>query len=124
MLFTMAISLTGMVLAITQVQHGGGQHRGDVPEDVYITGMKLNFISQPTYLYAICFVKLSVGCSLLRIASTKFYRYTILGIMGFMLFYTTGCFFVSPLCYVWHQSLTIFADNHLPMYRHPRPLEP
>lgn len=93
--FTMAVSLAGMGLAIAQVEHGAGQHRGDVPEDIYITGMKLNFVSQPIYLFAICFVKLSVGCSLLRIASTKFYRHLIIGIMGFMLFYTVGCFFVS-----------------------------
>jgi hypothetical protein len=58
-------------------------------------GMKLNFISQPIYLIAICVVKLSVGCALLRIASTKFYRWLILSIMGFMAFYTIGCFFVS-----------------------------
>lgn len=57
--------------------------------------MKLNFISQPLYLFAICFVKLSVGFSLLRIASTQVYRNLIIGIMGFMLFYIVGCFFVS-----------------------------
>lgn len=94
MAFAMTISLSGMGLAVAQVQYGAGQHRGDVLEDRYVTGLKLNFISQPTYLFAICFVKLSVGCSLLRIASTKTYRYLIIGIMAFMLFYTTGCFFV------------------------------
>jgi hypothetical protein len=93
MLFTMAISLVGLGLTIGQVMYGAGRHRGDVDPAIYEYGMKLNFIGQPTYLYAICFVKLAVGSSLLRIASTKAYRWTIMGIMGFMLFYTVGCFF-------------------------------
>lgn len=38
-----------------------------------------NFMTQLIYIYAICFAKLAVGASLLRIASTKFWKYTILG---------------------------------------------
>lgn len=44
--------------------------------------MKLNFISQPIYLLAICFVKISVGFFLLRIAVRPFFRRLIIGIMG------------------------------------------
>jgi len=58
-------------------------------------GMQYNFASQPVYLWAICIVKISVGFSLLRIASQKSYRLAISSIMGFMLFYTFGCFLVS-----------------------------
>ncbi|KAG9249435.1 uncharacterized protein F5Z01DRAFT_631735 [Emericellopsis atlantica] len=97
MALTMMTSLAGCGLAVASVQYGAGRHRGDVPADDFQTGMKLNFISQPTYLFAICFVKLAVGCSLLRIASTKFYTWLISGIMGFMLFYTIACFFTIIL---------------------------
>lgn len=58
-------------------------------------GLKLNFISQPFFLIAICVVKLSVGFFLLRIATIQIYRRLIQGIMMLMAFYTTGCFFVS-----------------------------
>lgn len=97
MALTMAVSLAGCGLAMAQIPYGAGRHRGDVPAEDFATGMKLNFISQPIYLFAICFVKLSVGCSLLRIASTKFYIHLIRGVMAFMLIYTIACFFVrSP----------------------------
>jgi tellurite resistance protein TehA-like permease len=76
--------------------------------------MKLNFVSQPLYLFAICFVKLSIGFFLLRIAVHRFYRRLIIGIMGmleiihgtchvadsaivFMGVYSVGCFFTIVL---------------------------
>ncbi|KAK7218014.1 hypothetical protein V2G26_006017 [Clonostachys chloroleuca] len=93
MALTIITSLVGFGFVVAQVYHGAGQHRGELDDATYSRGMKLNFIAQPIYLFAICFVKLSVGASLLRIATTKFYRYLILFIMGFMLFYTIGCFF-------------------------------
>lgn len=95
MALTIITSLVGFGFVVAQVYHGAGQHRGELDDATYSRGMKLNFIAQPIYLFAICFVKLSVGASLLRIATTKFYRYLILFIMGFMLFFTIGCFFVS-----------------------------
>ena len=97
MVLCMALAWAGQGAIFGQLSHGAGQHIGDVDPDIYMVGMKLNFISQPIFLIAICVVKLSVGCALLRIASTKFYRWLILSIMGFMTFYTIGCFFVSQL---------------------------
>ncbi|KAL7765398.1 hypothetical protein ACKLNR_003314 [Fusarium oxysporum f. sp. zingiberi] len=93
MIFTIALSWAGQGVIFAQLAYGGGKHIGDVDPDVYMTGMKLNFISQPIFLIAICIVKLSVGCALLRIASTKFYKWLILSIMIFMSIYTIGCFF-------------------------------
>ncbi|KAI1342837.1 hypothetical protein F5Y15DRAFT_270203 [Xylariaceae sp. FL0016] len=93
MTLAMALSLSGLGVVIGQVQHGAGRHIGDVDPNVYMTGMKLNFVSQPIFLIVICVVKLAVGASLLRITSTRFWRYLILSIMYFMAFYTTGCFF-------------------------------
>jgi hypothetical protein len=97
MILTMALSIVGFALAVVQAGNGAGRHRGDVPADTYQYGMLINFVSQPVYLFAICFVKLAVGASLMRIATEKVYRHIIMGVMGFMLFYTIACFFVSPL---------------------------
>lgn len=47
-----------------------------------MNAFKLNFISQPIYLFAICLVKLSIGFFLLRIAVKPFYRRLIIGIMS------------------------------------------
>lgn len=55
----------------------------------------VNFMSQLTYLYGICFCKLAVGASLLRIASTKFWKHLVLGVMIFVFAYTTAGFVVS-----------------------------
>ena len=104
MLLTMAMNWAGEGVVIASVAYGAGRHIGDVDPAVFQTGMKLNFITQPIFLIAICVVKLSVGCALLRIASTKFYRWLILGIMIFMSIYTIGCFFVS---HISHHKLEI-----------------
>jgi hypothetical protein len=82
------------------------------------TSFKLNFVTQPMYLWAICLTKISVGFFLLRIANRPFYRRLIISIMSkfeciqafkhldilvakvdlaFMAFYTTGCFFTIVL---------------------------
>lgn len=132
MTLAMALSLAGLGVIIGQVLHGGGQHIGDVDPKVYSIGMKLNFISQPIYLWAICVVKLSIGCSLLRIASTKFWRVLILSIQCFMGLYTLGCFFVRvirrmlPSAHVVAEPFTSFPfhlansafvpDTPLPMH--------
>lgn len=96
MIFTMALALAGAGVGLASCSYGAGKHLGDIPADERMMGLKLNFVSQPIYMIAICTVKLSVGASLLRIASTKFYRVLILSIMGFIAFYTTGTFIVSP----------------------------
>lgn len=90
----MAISVAAVGVVIAECAYGAGRHIGDVDPAVYMIGNKLNFITQPMYLIDICVVKLAVGASLLRIASTKFYKVLIISVMGFMAFYTAGCFFV------------------------------
>jgi len=93
MTLAMAIVIAGQGVIWGSVAKGAGRHLGDIPIEDLPDGLKLNFISQPIFLIAICVVKLAVGATLLRIASTKFYRHLILSIMGFMSFYTIGCFF-------------------------------
>ncbi|KAH7130877.1 hypothetical protein EDB81DRAFT_905479 [Dactylonectria macrodidyma] len=97
MTIAMALSWAGQGVIVPEVSHGAGRHIGDVDPGIYQTGVKLNFISQPIFLVAICMVKLSVGSSLLRIASTKFYKYLILSIMVFTAVYTVACVFTLIL---------------------------
>ncbi|KAG6368247.1 hypothetical protein INS49_002448 [Diaporthe citri] len=89
---TAMISIVGMGEVIAQVQHGAGRHNGDIPPQDLPMGLMLNYMSQLTYLYGICFCKLAVGASLLRIASTKFWKHLVLGVMIFVFAYTTAGF--------------------------------
>lgn len=95
----MGLVIAGEGVIISSLTHGAGKHLGDILPEALPKGMKMNFISQPIFLIAICVVKLAVGSTLLRIANTKFYRRLIIGIMVFMGVYTVGCFFVrlSPV---------------------------
>jgi hypothetical protein len=93
------------------VYYGAGRHIEYIDPGDFVRAFRLNFVSQPIFLFAICLVKLSVGFFLLRIAVKAFYKRLIIGIMGktcqtpqfsmqlvdrytvFMGFYTIGCFF-------------------------------
>ncbi|KAI6363091.1 hypothetical protein MCOR25_006034 [Pyricularia grisea] len=88
MLFALIVSVGSQGVVISEVHHGAGRHNGDIPAEDFEIGMMLNYITQITYLVAICFVKLSLGASLLRIATTKFYRWLIQGLFGFTAIYT------------------------------------
>jgi hypothetical protein len=61
---------------------GAGKHAEYIKQDDFIAALRLNLISQPVFLFAICFVKVSVGFFLLRIAVGRFYRRLIISIMG------------------------------------------
>ncbi|POS78952.1 hypothetical protein DHEL01_v202665 [Diaporthe helianthi] len=88
-ILTVMLSIVGMGEVVVQVQHGAGRHIGDIPPRDIPTGLMFNYIAQITYLYGICFCKLAVGASLLRIASTKFWKHLILWVMIFVFAYTT-----------------------------------
>jgi hypothetical protein len=106
MTFAMALVLAGQGVVWGSVVYGAGRHLGDIPLSDLPFGLKLNFISQPIYLIAICVVKLAVGAMLLRIANTPFYKRLIISIMVFMGVYTTACFFVSQPSPFSGKSLT------------------
>ncbi|KAF4983407.1 hypothetical protein FZEAL_1136 [Fusarium zealandicum] len=106
MVAAMVLSWAGQILIYVQVAYGVGKHAGDIDWETYMVGKKLNFLSQPIFLIAICVVKLSVGCALMRIASTKFYRRLILGIMIFMAVYTISCLFCKDLRVLWRDDVT------------------
>ncbi|KAF2852350.1 hypothetical protein T440DRAFT_526926 [Plenodomus tracheiphilus IPT5] len=99
MVSAMALSqcVTGQCVVIPQVYYGAGRHIEYIEPSDFSMAFKLNFISQPLYLFAIALVKISVGFFLLRIAVQAFYRRAIISIMIFMGVYTIGCFFTIVL---------------------------
>jgi hypothetical protein len=72
----------GQIFVILSVHYGAGRHIDDLKPADFEEGFKLNFITQPLYLWAICLAKVSIGFFLLRVAVTHFYRRIIMGIMG------------------------------------------
>lgn len=74
--------IAGQCLVIPQVHMGAGKHIDYIKKEDFIAALRLNLISQPIFLFAICFVKVSVGFFLLRIAVGRLYRRLIIGIMG------------------------------------------
>ncbi|KAF6803771.1 integral membrane family protein [Colletotrichum sojae] len=89
--FAMATSIAGVAFVVSSVHYGGGRHAGDIDPRDFVIGMKLNFVSQELYLAGICLVKLSVGFSLLRVATKKTHKRVIASIMAFMAAYTIAC---------------------------------
>ncbi|KAK8091485.1 hypothetical protein PG997_001846 [Apiospora hydei] len=75
-----------------QVVYGAGRHIVYLPPAVATTGLKINFVGQVIYLWAIPAVKMSIGLFLLRIAPNKHYRRTLQGAMVFTMLYTLFCF--------------------------------
>ncbi|KAL6710095.1 hypothetical protein ACN47E_009886 [Coniothyrium glycines] len=110
MLFAMALCIAGQIVIIPQVHYGAGRHIEYIEPTDFMNALKLNFISQPIYLFAIALVKISVGFFLLRIAVQPFYRRLIIGIMAFMAIYTCGCFLTivlqcTDLRMLWDRSV-------------------
>lgn len=91
-LFAMALSLTGMGIIIPEVMNGAGRHSAHLDPAKATIGLKLNFITQPIYLWAITTVKTSIALFLLRIAPNKFYKKLLWGISAFLIIYTAVCF--------------------------------
>lgn len=87
-----ALSITGMALIIPEVQSGAGRHIQYLSPAEATTGLKLNFATQPIYLWGITTVKVSIALFLQRIAPNKTYKKTLWGIIAFLIAYTTACF--------------------------------
>lgn len=120
MTFTMAVCVAGQGVIIPEVHYGAGRHIDHIPPADFSKANKLNFITQPMYLWGICLAKVSIGFFLLRIATTPFFRRLIIGIMLFMGFYTLGCFFTivfqcTNLAVLWDPTAkgTCWTENTL-----------
>ncbi|KAK7990285.1 integral membrane family protein [Apiospora arundinis] len=92
MIVAMILSLAGLGLVIPQVIYGAGRHIAYLRPAVATVGLKINFVSQVFYLWAIPAVKMSIGLFLLRIAPNKGYRRALQGVMVFTMAYTMMCF--------------------------------
>ncbi|OXV07189.1 hypothetical protein Egran_05048 [Elaphomyces granulatus] len=93
MAFTMLLSVVGYGVVVQEVKYGAGRHLVYLSPQTAKTGLLLNFVTQPIYLYASLFVKISIGLFLLRFAKDKKYRVFIKSVNMFMALYTTACFF-------------------------------
>lgn len=71
-----------MVVVIPQVLYGAGRHAAYLDPAANAVGLKLNFVTQPVYLWAITLVKVSVGFSLLRIAAASPYDRLVWGALA------------------------------------------
>jgi hypothetical protein len=74
--------VAGEIIIVPSVYLGAGRHVQYIDSEDFKRAFQLNFVTQPLYLCAICFVKLSVGFFLLRIAVETYYRRIIIGFMG------------------------------------------
>ncbi|EED15870.1 conserved hypothetical protein [Talaromyces stipitatus ATCC 10500] len=93
MALTMALSLSGWAVIIPEVRNGAGRHRVYLDQEVAVTGLHLNFVTQAIYLWAIGLVKISIGLFLIRFVPNKSYKIFIWTVIAMMAIYTTICFF-------------------------------
>lgn len=93
----MVLSITGMAIIIPEVQNGAGRHLSFLDPAEATTGLKLNFATQPIYLWAITTVKISIALFLLRITPNNTYKRSLWGIIVFLIVYTAACFITLML---------------------------
>lgn len=104
------ISLACMALTLGQVANGAGRHEAYLPENTIEMGLKLNFASQILFIWAPCFVKVSIGLFLLRVTPVAVYRRIIYSTMFFLLAWTFACFITlltqcRNLAVLWNASV-------------------
>ncbi|KAK8057055.1 integral membrane family protein [Apiospora saccharicola] len=125
MIIAMTLSLAGLGVVIPQVYYGAGRHIVYLAPDVATMGLKINFVSQAVYLWAIPAVKMSIGLFLLRIAPNKIYRRMLQGVMVFTMVYTMFCFLTlllqcTNLAILWDPTVqaTCWSKGTLQMLSH------
>jgi hypothetical protein len=99
-----------MGVIIPEVMNGAGRHIAYLDPAKASVGLKLNFVTQPIYLWAITIVKISIALFLVRIAPNKFYKRLLWGIIAFLFVYTTVCFMTimlqcKNLAILWDSSV-------------------
>lgn len=79
------------MVIIPQVQYGAGRHKEyiDPPENI-VTGLHLNFVTQPLCLIALCLTKVSVGVFLLRMTPSVRYKRFVWGTIIFTVLSSIG----------------------------------
>lgn len=76
------------------MKFGAGRHifyiLRDHGPDTLITGLKLNFVTQFSYVFALAAVKVSIGLFLLRLVGTRSYKIIVWSLLVFLGLYTFG----------------------------------
>lgn len=107
--------LAQMVLIILQVQDGAGQHVDTIEHDDNITGLRLNFVTQPLCLIALAVVKVSIGILLTRLTTSSNFKRFIWGTIIFTILAFVGNFRRFYLNDVRPPMLIKFSDRHATM---------
>jgi rhodopsin domain-containing protein len=82
-----------MMIIIPQVSYGAGRHVHYIePKSNVVTGLHLNFVTQPLCLIGLCLTKVSVGLFLLRLTPSVRFRRIIWGVIIFTVLSSTGNF--------------------------------
>lgn len=109
--------LVEFIVIIFEVSYGGGRHVQyiDPPSNV-VTGLHLNFVTQPLCLIGLCLTKVSVGLFLLRLTPSPNFRRFIIATIIFTILSATGNFCKWKTYTRGHvQALTVSSDSFLPM---------
>ncbi|RMX85012.1 hypothetical protein D0869_04142 [Hortaea werneckii] len=105
----MTVMLVELAIIIPSVSLGAGRHVQYLDPKDNIQGLRLNFVTQPLCLVALCLTKLSVGFFLLRLTPSKRHVRIIWGVMILTLLSWLGNFLTvllqcQPLRKVWDLS--------------------
>ncbi|KAK8065225.1 hypothetical protein PG997_011972 [Apiospora hydei] len=90
----------GMIILIVEGQHGLGHHTETLSDDDIMMYNMLSWVqSLLVSSIGMASIKVSVGCSLLRLSTNKRFRQLIHGLIGFTCFYwALGCLSVVLYC--------------------------
>ncbi|KAF3343320.1 hypothetical protein VDGL01_10340 [Verticillium dahliae] len=111
MIVAMAVMFAEMMVILPQVGYGAGRHVEFIePKSNVVKGLRLNFVTQPLCLVALCLTKVSVGLFLLRMTTSHGFKKFILVVMVFTVLSATGnlltvFFQCRPLAYAWDSSI-------------------
>lgn len=77
------LSLANICIAAGAIAYGWGKPIAYVTPSDLMTSLKLQFAIQTTWIFTLCFVRLSVACSLLRFGTERWWNWTLYFLMGF-----------------------------------------
>ncbi|TDZ15568.1 hypothetical protein Cob_v011515 [Colletotrichum orbiculare MAFF 240422] len=106
-----AVMFAEMMVIIPEVDAGAGRHVQYIePKENVVTGLHLNFVTQPLCLIGLCLAKVSVGLFLLRLTPSVRFRYFITAVIVFTVLSAIGnlltvFFQCQPLAFTWDSSI-------------------
>jgi hypothetical protein len=89
MLLSTVGAIGGMTTFIIMSQYGLGRHRQTIADEDHAYFRRVGWIySVTTPVIAYSILKISIACSLIRLSRSKWYSWTLWGLMGFIVAYT------------------------------------